>query len=1101
MKTQLTRLLAATLLFAATGAVLAQGTALTYQGQLNSQGAPANGAFDMTFTLWNAPSGGSQVGNTLTNAGVTASNGQFTATLDFGPNVFMGAGAWLEIGVRAGGASSFTTLSPRQQITPMPYAIFAENANAAGLSGTVSNGQLANSSITVHAGAGLSGGGTVPLGGTVTLKTTATSADTTNAIVVRDANGDFSAGSVTLDGSLNLPYTASLTVAGGGSLLSDAGSLYVGRAGSNAVINQFPLFNAGFGDYALAKEATSTNASGSYNTAVGEYGLMNNTSGSENVAVGAEALYGNVVGSYNTANGFQALASNVSGSNNTAVGSYALIGNTNGGFNTAIGTQALYENTDGSYNTAAGFQALADNISGSESTAVGFQALAGNTNGGDNVAVGFAAGWNLLSGSYNTLSGVGALLESLTGSNNTAIGFQALGNATDNDNIALGYLSGFNLTSGVFNIYIGNPGAPNESGAIRLGTQGAHTNTYIAGIYGTTLTNAMQVYVNSAGQLGALPPEQGPAGPPGPQGSAGPVGLQGPAGPAGPLGATGPTGAQGAQGPTGPAGLNWVAVGWTNLVSYAVNDAVFYNGSSWVASQSNSSQPPAVGSAYWSLLAQQGAQGPAGATGATGAAGSQGSPGTQGPMGPAGPIGPAGATGPQGPPGQAGAAGATGAQGPQGPAGPAGLNWRDTWNASASYAPNDAVSWGNSSWVATQANSGQAPGLGSSYWSLLAEQGAQGPAGATGPQGPAGAQGPQGPAGPTGPIGLTGATGPQGPQGQTGATGAQGLQGPAGPAGLNWRNAWADSASYAPNDAVSWSNSSWVATQVNSGQAPGLGSSYWSLLAQQGAQGPAGATGATGPAGPAGSTGPPGPPGTIASNSVTSADLAADTASLGKITGSLTEDPTSQDFYLNDHTLFLHTDQYHGLGYFGTFGGQTVNGPVLYGWVSGALGYNHFGSPQGVALSWSYGNVTIGGGYPMAGYALTVNGSAYSTGTWSGSDARWKKDVQPLTHALDKVTHLQGVSYEWRRDEFPDKHFDEGPQLGFIAQAVEKVLPEAVRTDAQGYKAVAYEKLTAVMNEAVKEQQTEIDILKTQNAQLQKDVAELNALVNKLLAK
>lgn len=134
----------------------------------------------------------------------------------------------------------------------------------------------------------------------------------------------------------------------------------------------------------------------------------------------------------------------------------------------------------------------------------------------------------------------------------------------------------------------------------------------------------------------------------------------------------------------------------------------------------------------------------------------------------------------------------------------------------------------------------------------------------------------------------------------------------------------------------------------------------------------------------------------------------------------------------------------------------------------------------------------------LAGYKFYVSGTAYSTGGWSGSDARWKKNVQPVTAALQKVKALQGVTYEWRRDEFPDRGFDDAMQLGFIAQDVERVVPEAVKTDADGYKAIAYEKLTAVLTEGMKEQQHEIDSLKTQNHRLEQTLAELQAVVTKL---
>jgi hypothetical protein len=104
----------------------AQGTAFTYQGQLQSGGIPANGSYDMTFALYNASSGGAQVGPTLTDLGLGVTNGLFTALLDFG-SVFNGTKYWLQIGVRTNGVVSYTPLSPREELTPTPYAITAEN--------------------------------------------------------------------------------------------------------------------------------------------------------------------------------------------------------------------------------------------------------------------------------------------------------------------------------------------------------------------------------------------------------------------------------------------------------------------------------------------------------------------------------------------------------------------------------------------------------------------------------------------------------------------------------------------------------------------------------------------------------------------------------------------------------------------------------------------------------------------------------------------------------------------------------------------------------------------------------------------------------------
>src|SRR5437588_12038838 len=122
-----------------------QGTAFTYQGRLNDGVNPANGNYDLTFTLFDSPSGGAQRGNTLTNTAASVTNGLFTVTLDFG-NQFPGANRWLEIGVRTNGGSGFATLSPRQQIMASPYAVRSQSAatasTATSVTGTVAAAQL-----------------------------------------------------------------------------------------------------------------------------------------------------------------------------------------------------------------------------------------------------------------------------------------------------------------------------------------------------------------------------------------------------------------------------------------------------------------------------------------------------------------------------------------------------------------------------------------------------------------------------------------------------------------------------------------------------------------------------------------------------------------------------------------------------------------------------------------------------------------------------------------------------------------------------------------------------------------------------------------------
>jgi len=120
------------------------GTAFTYQGRLSDGANPANGIYDLRLTLYDAATNGSVVAGPLTNAAVAVSNGLFTTALDFGSGVFDGNARWLELGVRSNGsAADFTTLSPRQPLTPTPYALLAGTVPA----GAIGSAQLAAGAV------------------------------------------------------------------------------------------------------------------------------------------------------------------------------------------------------------------------------------------------------------------------------------------------------------------------------------------------------------------------------------------------------------------------------------------------------------------------------------------------------------------------------------------------------------------------------------------------------------------------------------------------------------------------------------------------------------------------------------------------------------------------------------------------------------------------------------------------------------------------------------------------------------------------------------------------------------------------------------------
>jgi hypothetical protein len=105
------------------------GSAFTYQGRLIDANEPAEGLYDLQFRLYDANSVGSQVGADVNIPNVGVIDGYFTVKLDFG-GVFDANAVWLDVGVRPGeleDPNTYTALSPRQLITPAPYALYAKS--------------------------------------------------------------------------------------------------------------------------------------------------------------------------------------------------------------------------------------------------------------------------------------------------------------------------------------------------------------------------------------------------------------------------------------------------------------------------------------------------------------------------------------------------------------------------------------------------------------------------------------------------------------------------------------------------------------------------------------------------------------------------------------------------------------------------------------------------------------------------------------------------------------------------------------------------------------------------------------------------------------
>lgn len=302
----------------------AQGTVFTYQGRLNDGGSPANGTnYGMSFHLYDAATGGTSLGN-LGIASVTVSNGLFTVPLDFGASVFDGSPLWLDISVQKNGGA-FTTLSPRQALTPAPYAIFAQNAGS-GSSGTNRVWLIGGNSGTADDFIG-------------TTDNTTFNIRVNNVRAMRyQLNADGSglwtnAPNVIGGSSINFASSGVVgaTIGGGGG--ND--SLTGGAASANEVTADFGTVGGGL-DNIAGYEATS--GGGFENTASGFYTTVGgghlNTASANYATVGggnqntASSLQATVAGGYNnTAGGSDAMV--CGGYHNNASGNYATTGGGN----------------------------------------------------------------------------------------------------------------------------------------------------------------------------------------------------------------------------------------------------------------------------------------------------------------------------------------------------------------------------------------------------------------------------------------------------------------------------------------------------------------------------------------------------------------------------------------------------------------------------------------------------------------------------------------------------------------------------------------------------------------------------------------------------
>ncbi len=453
------------------GKLFAIGTPATdaefrYQGRLtNSGGTPQTGSFDFEFSLHDNVIGGLQVGPTVTKSTVSVSGGVFDVTLDFGTSALDGHKRWLEIRVRASGGGGFTTLTPRQQLTAVPYAAQVINGAIGALqlstSATPSAGQALLYSTTAS---GNVTWGTVQgifqiAGSTISNINPTTGSFVFGSSQIEDIFGqtgdddrffydrdkgalyggsfvsaggfmwdnDLTGTNATVLGRNNIASGEFSVAMGAGNMATGTGSVALGggNAGDNDASGRNSLAlgeldNFASGDFSLAVGQRSNNADGDYTLALGNN--KNFATGNYTLAMGhndnaAEQDYSIAIGS----------------ANNKASASYSI----------AMGRAA--NAAQGNYSIAIGNN---DNVSGGSYTLAFGQNR--NEASGD-YSLAFGQGQNEASGNYSLA--IGQSSNSASADYTMALG-RASNQATQSYSLAIGSAS--NMATATYTLAIGS---------------------------------------------------------------------------------------------------------------------------------------------------------------------------------------------------------------------------------------------------------------------------------------------------------------------------------------------------------------------------------------------------------------------------------------------------------------------------------------------------------------------------------------------------------------------------------------------------------------------------------------------------------------------
>jgi trimeric autotransporter adhesin len=461
----------------------AQGTAFTYQGHLTVGASPANGNYDLKFSLFDAATNGAQIGGSVTNLNIGVTNGLFTTAMDFGPGIFTGQALWLQIGVESnGGGSNFTLLGALQPLTPAPYAIYAETSGTANSAYSVSAGSVFANSLSTPVVPGT--GQVLAFNGSGLVWSNASSPGGGNGWLLT-GNAGTTAGTDFLGTTDNQPlemhvngmrgmrveptvndanHTGIVNVVNGASVNFAAPGVYGATISGGGAANYYspPGTNSVGADFGTVGGGIGNSAGGQYSTVVG---------GFSNTAAVLSSFIGG--GTYNSTAG-PGYATVAGGYGNTAGAELSAV--VGGVYNQASGT--------GSFVGGGGYDGAnysANRASGAASTIAG-----GLGNEANNAYVTVAGG----TGNY--ASGVGSFIggggyDGGTFSGNTAAGAAStvgggLGNGANNQYATVA--GGVSNTADGSGAFVGGGGYDGSSGSGNSAAAGAST---VAGGWGNSI--------------------------------------------------------------------------------------------------------------------------------------------------------------------------------------------------------------------------------------------------------------------------------------------------------------------------------------------------------------------------------------------------------------------------------------------------------------------------------------------------------------------------------------------------------------------------------------------------------------------------------------